>query len=105
MVTRVSADVLALVELVIMLHVLLHGFADRMVLVVVHDVSVGHVLGVYASTALDQWQLLRIQIFIGVGSKSSAHRLLLVLFVIAAGGQVRQLLLSLSELVIVLFLV
>ena len=45
MVAGVPADVLALIEFVVVLHVLLHGLADGVVLVVVHDVGVRGVLG------------------------------------------------------------
>jgi hypothetical protein len=65
-VASIAADVLALVELVVLLHVLLHRFANWMVLVVVHDVRVRHVLRVDASTALYHWKLLSIEVFIRI---------------------------------------
>ena len=58
------ADVLALIEFVVVLHVLLHGLADRVVLVVVHDVSVGDVLCVDAAASLDHRKLLGIEVLI-----------------------------------------
>ena len=105
MVARVSADVLALVEFVVVLHVLLHGLAYRMVLIVVHDVGVGNVLGVDAAASLDHWKLLRVEVLVAVGGKSTTDGLLLVLLVVAARGQIRQLLLRLAKLFVVLLLI
>lgn len=104
-VARVSADVLALVEFVVVLHVLLHGLPDWMVLVVVHDVRVGHVLGVDATASFDHWELLGVQVLVRVRSEAAAHWFLLILLVVPARGQVRQLLLRLPELFIMLLLI
>ena len=76
-----------------------------MVLIVVHDVGVGNILCVYAATTFNQWQLLCVQVLIGVGSKAAAHWLLLILFIVAARGQVWQLLLGFAKLVVVLLFV
>ena len=89
MVARVSADVLALVKFVVVLHVLLHGFAYGMILVVVHDVGVGNVLGVDAPASLDHRKLLGIEVFVRVGGEAATHGLLLVLLIVATGGQIR----------------
>ena len=105
MVAGVSADVLALIEFVVVLHVLLHGLADGVVLVVVHDVSVGYVLGMDAAASLDHRKLLGVEVLVRVRGKASSHWLLVVLLVVATGGQVRQLLLRLAELLVMLLLV
>ena len=89
MVARVSTNVLALVKFVVVLHVLLHGLAYGMVLVVVHDVGVGNVLGVDAPASLDHRKLLGIEVFVRVGGKTTAHWLLLVLLIVTTGGQIR----------------
>jgi hypothetical protein len=89
MMACISANVLALVEFVVMLHVLLHRLANGMILVVVHDVCICHILCVYAATTLYQWKLLCVEIFVGVRGEATTHRLLLVLLVVAAGSQVR----------------
>lgn len=101
----VPTDVLALVELVVVLHVLFHRFAYRMVLVVIHDVSVRNVLSVNTTAAFDEWELLGVEVLVRVGGEAATHRLLLVLLVVPAGGQVWQLLLSFAELFIMLFLI
>ena len=101
----VPADVLALVELVVVLHVLLHRFSYRMVLVVVHDVRVRNVLSVNAPAALDKRKLLGVEVLVRVRGEATAHRLLLILLVVAAGGEVWQLFLSFAELFIMLFLI
>ena len=85
----IAADILALVELVVVLHVLLHGFANRVVLVVVHYVGISYVLGVDTSSSFDQRELLRIQVLIRIRCKSSTHGLFLILFVVATGCEVR----------------
>lgn len=85
----IPTDVLALVEFVVVLHVLLHGLADRMILIVVHDVRVGHVLGVDAAASLDHWKLLSIEVFIRVTCKTSSNGLLLILLIVATRGQIR----------------
>ena len=64
MMACISANVLTLVKFIVVLHILLHWLANRMVLVVIHDVSVCHVLCMYASTTLYQGKLLCIQILI-----------------------------------------
>lgn len=59
--THVSADVLALVKAAVV-NSLLHAFCSNDVtwslIRVVEDVGIGHVLGVYASTTLDQRESL-----------------------------------------------
>lgn len=105
MVAGVPADVLALIEFVVVLHVLLHGLADGVVLVVVHDVGVRDVLGVDAAASLDHRKLLGVEVLVRVRGKASTHWLLVVLLVVAARGQVRQLLLGLAELLVVLLLI
>ena len=50
--TRIATNILALVEFIVMLHVLLHGFPYRVVLVVVHDVGVSDILCMDTATAL-----------------------------------------------------
>ena len=105
MVARVSADILALVEFVIVLHVLLHWLADRVVLIVVHYVSVCDVLGVDAASTFDHWELLGIQILIRIRSKTSTHWFLLILLIIATSCQIWKLLLCFAKLFIMLFLV
>ena len=82
----VPTDVLALVELVVVLHVLFHRFAYRMVLVVIHDVSVRNVLSVNTTAAFDEWELLGVEVLVRVGGEAATHRLLLVLLVVPAGG-------------------
>lgn len=66
MVTCVPTDVFALVEFVILLHVLLHWLADWVILVVIHDVGVRHVLGVDTAATLYHWKLLSIEVFIRI---------------------------------------
>ena len=83
MMACISAYILALVKFIVVLHVLLHWFAYGMVLVVVHYVCVGYVLRMYASTALYQWKLLRIQVLVGVGCEAATHGLLLIRLVVA----------------------
>ena len=82
----VPTDVLALVELVVVLHVLFHRFAYRMVLVVIHDVGVRNVLSVNTAAAFDEWELLGVEVLVRVRGEAATHRLLLVLLVVPAGG-------------------
>ena len=53
MMARIPTYIFALIELVVMLHVLFHRLANRMVLVIVHDVSICDVLRVYTTTPFD----------------------------------------------------
>lgn len=115
----VATDVFTLVEAIVhvrhanVVHVhagpLLHSLAFHVrtkLIRIVHDVSVGYVLSVYAAATLDHWQLLgAVQVFIRVGREATADRLFLVGFVEAASRQVRQFLLHLFEFVFVFILV
>ena len=85
----ISADILTLIKFIVMLHILLHWLANRMVLVVVHDVCVCYILCVYASSTLYQRKLLCVQILVRVGGKSTAHWLFLVLLIVTTGCKVR----------------
>ena len=51
----VSADVLALVELVIVLHILFHWLANGVILVVVHNVGISYILSMDAPSTFYQW--------------------------------------------------
>jgi len=82
-VARVAADVFALVEFIVVLHILLHGLANGVILVVVHYVGIRDVLGVNTATALDHWKLLSIEVFIRIRGETSSDRFLLVLFIVA----------------------
>ena len=88
-VAGVPADILTLIKLIILLHVLLHGLADRMILVVVHYVRVRHVLREDATTALYHWKLLSIKVFIRIRGETTTNWLLLILLVIATCRQIR----------------
>jgi len=89
MVARVATDVFALVKLVVVLHILLHRLANGVILVVVHYVRIGHVLGVDAAATLDHWKLLSIEVFIRIRSEASTNGFLLILLIVATGGQIR----------------
>jgi len=64
--TSVSTDILALVEFIVMLHVLLHGLPYWMILVVIHDVGIGYVLCMNTASPFYQWKLLGVKIFVRV---------------------------------------
>ena len=89
--TRVAADILALIEIVVM-HVLFHLLVSN------HDASIGitgnvgisHVLSVDASTAVDHGQLLRIEVVFRVcGEASAADRFLVIVLVVAYRVEIR----------------
>ena len=88
MMACISAYVFALIKFIVVLHVLFHWLANWMVLVVVHNIRVGYILRMYATTALYQRKLLLIQILIGVRCEAAAHWLLRVLLIVAARRQV-----------------
>ena len=104
--TRVAADILALIEIVVM-HVLFHLLVSN------HDAGIGitgnvgisHVLSVDASTAVDHGQLLRVEVVFGVCGEATANRFLVIVLVIAYRVEIRQLLLFITHLVVSLFLV
>ena len=106
MVTGIAVNVFTLVKLVL-IHLLFHGLSDALhaLVGVVHDVGVCHILCVYARPTLYHGQLLCVQVLIGIRSKTASHWFLLVLLIVAAGSEVRQLLLCLSKLLVVLLLV
>ena len=90
----VARDVLALVKVAVV-HVLLHrawthlvhsGSHHAAALVrIVQDVRVRYVLGVYATSTLDHWELRRSQVFVRIGCEA-ANWLLGIRFVIPTGG-------------------
>lgn len=65
-VARVSADVLTLIEFVVVLHILLHGLANWMILIVVHYVSVCNILCMDTPTSFDHRKLLSVEILVRV---------------------------------------
>ena len=103
---HVAADILALIEIVVM-HVLFHLLVSN------HDASIGitgnvgisYVLSVDASAAVDHGQLLRIEVVFGVCSKTTANRFLVIVLVVAYCIEIRQLLLFITYLVVSFFLV
>ena len=99
-VADVSADVFALIEL----HVLLLSWRPHyytLLIGIIQDIRICYVLSVNASTALNQWKLLGIQILIRVWSES-ARRFLLIVTSIC---QIGQFLLVFAKFVIVFLLV
>lgn len=112
MVTYISANVLTLVKAAVV-NALLHAFGTDNVswalIRVVEDVGICYVLSVYTSSTLDQRKGLvstdGIQILVWVRCKSSTSWLFLVLFIVAASGQIRQFFVRLTELFIILLLV
>jgi len=62
----VPTDVFTLIKFIILLHILLHGLSNWMILVVVHDVSVRHILRVNTASTLDHWKLLSIEVLIRI---------------------------------------
>ena len=85
MMACISANVLALIKFIVVLHVLFHWLANWMVLVVIHNIRIGDILRMYTATALYQRKLLLIQILIRVGGEAATHWLLRVLFVVLTG--------------------
>ena len=62
----IPTDVFTLIEFIILLHILLHGLPNWMILVVVHDVGVRHILRVDTASTLNHWKLLSIKVFIRI---------------------------------------
>lgn len=93
--TNVSTDVFALVEIWIV-KVFLHSIVSHFnrwahddtsptrLIWIVEYVSISNILCMNTSPTLNHWKLLRIQILIRIGCKSSSNRLLLKLFVITS---------------------
>ena len=73
---------------------------------VVHDISIGHVLSVDAASSFDHRKLLSGKVFIRIRCETTTDRLLSkASIIITAGGQIRKLLLGFAKLLIVLLLV
>ena len=96
--TQVSRDVLALVKITVV-HVLFHRLAhccwdtDRLVVAltlnVAEGVSVCHVLSVLnVAASLDHWQLLRVQVLVGIGCKATTVVLFVENLVLASACQI-----------------
>lgn len=66
MMTCIPTNILTLIKLIIVLHVLLQGLADGVVLIIIHNIRISDILGVNTTTALDQWKLLSIEILIRI---------------------------------------
>ena len=74
---HIATNILALIKITIM-HILLHSFIAHVrrgphdntgptgLISVIKDVCISNVLSVDAATALDHWQLLRVQVFVGI---------------------------------------
>lgn len=112
----VTTDILTLVEIRIVgifIHCFFahvdswahHNASSTRLICVVQCVRIRHILSV-DSSAFDHGQLLRIQKVIGIRGESTRDSVFLaLLIVVTSHHQVREFLLSLSELFVILFLV
>jgi len=106
MVWNISRNVFALIKTRIHLHIqIITLLLDLLLVRVVHNIRVGHMLGVYASTSFDHWELLGVEVFIGVRGESTSERLSWIRFLITPSSQIWKLLLGFAEFVVLFFLI
>lgn len=103
---NISRNIFALIKTRIHLHIqIITLLLDLLHVRVVHNIRVGYMLGVYASTSFDHWELLGVEVFIGVRGKSTSKRLPRIRLLITPSCQIWKFLLGFAEFVILFLLI